>query len=156
MAAIPGSRQALLASKTIEAEEAGQKFVDIFYDTVDKRRKVENKWANIKWDFQLEPTQEDVYACFAEFRSCQAYILLGHWLSGMVMPTRVLQASWISISPCQGLHIVSVRLTANPFFPVRPQLYSSPAWAWSNLTESHLRRSFHSPFYWPRRETCGK
>ncbi len=41
MAAVPSSRQAQLSSKTIEAEEAGQKFVDVFYDTVDKRRQVE-------------------------------------------------------------------------------------------------------------------
>lgn len=38
--AIPGSRQAQLSSKVNEAIEAGEKFIDIFYDTVDKRRQV--------------------------------------------------------------------------------------------------------------------
>ena len=38
--AIPASRPAQLSSKINEAIEAGEKFVEIFYDTVDKRRQV--------------------------------------------------------------------------------------------------------------------
>ena len=34
------TRQAQLTSKVSEAVEAGEKFIDIFYETVDKRRQV--------------------------------------------------------------------------------------------------------------------
>lgn len=38
--AIASSRQAQLSSKVNEAVEAGEKFIDVFYDAVDKRRQV--------------------------------------------------------------------------------------------------------------------
>lgn len=41
MATIPNSRQAQLSFKVSEAVEAGEKFIEVFYDAVDKRRQVE-------------------------------------------------------------------------------------------------------------------
>jgi hypothetical protein len=38
--AVPSSRQAQLSSKVNEAMEAAEKFVEVFYETVDKRRQV--------------------------------------------------------------------------------------------------------------------
>lgn len=38
--ATPNPRQAQLASKVSEAVEAGGKFIEVFYETVDKRRQV--------------------------------------------------------------------------------------------------------------------
>ena len=55
MAAIPTSRQAQLTSKIVEAEEAGQKFVDVFYETVDKRRQVES------WKAPQPPTPLNIF-----------------------------------------------------------------------------------------------
>lgn len=40
MAALDNPRQTQLMSKVNEAVEAGEKFVEVFYDTVDKRRQV--------------------------------------------------------------------------------------------------------------------
>ena len=37
---LPSSRQPQFASKVSEAIEAGEKFIEVFYDTVDKRRQV--------------------------------------------------------------------------------------------------------------------
>ena len=39
--AFPTAKQPQLSSKVIEATEAGEKFVQVFYDIVDKRRQVD-------------------------------------------------------------------------------------------------------------------
>lgn len=43
--AIPNSRQAQFSSKVNEAVEAGEKFIKVFYESIDKRRQVENYYS---------------------------------------------------------------------------------------------------------------
>ena len=69
--AIPNSRQAQLSSKVNEAVEAGEKFIKVFYESIDKRRQVE-KYNSI-WNAPRMSTGH--VGCFISLRSCQACTL---------------------------------------------------------------------------------
>lgn len=47
-------RQAQLSSKVSEAVEAGGKFIEVFYDTVDKRRQVNLGALYLETSFQTQ------------------------------------------------------------------------------------------------------
>lgn len=89
--ATPSSRQVQLASKVREAVEAGEKFIDIFYETVDKRRQVDNM-SEMCFISIWNPPKE-VSNVLMKFRSCLACIPTHLWSFGTVTRSLVPQIS---------------------------------------------------------------